>query len=274
LNSIPCPTDTDKNGMPDAWEIANGLNQNNPADGNTVNNEGFTMLEVYMNSLVANIMTDGIEGGVPMGSTIGNSNPNTSTVTLSQSTYVGEAGAGSPWNFDNGYSITNTNSKAYATGSELGVKYSTGVKFTVNLPSKITVDTVNFIGYDNYAGTDSYLSELNGTTYGTTDYIFTQKDGGGKYVICNRKIPLVNPATGAFTFTFGGNQVVMKILLAVRTTTATEKIFNSPLDPNGLTNVFTLDGRKIKSNIIRMNATQGLANGLYIIDQQKRMINN
>jgi len=274
LNSIPCPTDTDKDGMPDAWEIANGLNQNNPADGNTVNNEGFTMLEVYMNSLVANIMTDGIEGGVPMGSTIGNSNPNTSTVTLSQSTYVGEAGAGSPWNFDNGYSITNTNSKAYATGSELGVKYSTGVKFTVNLPSKITVDTVNFIGYDNYAGTDSYLSELNGTTYGTTDYIFTQKDGGGKYVICNRKIPLVNPATGAFTFTFGGNQVVMKILLAVRTTTATEKIFNSPLDPNGLTNVFTLDGRKIKSNIIRMNATQGLTNGLYIIDRQKRMINN
>ena len=274
LVSTPCPLDTDKDGMPDDWENTNGLNINNPSDRNTLNKEGFTMLEVYMNSLVQHIMSDGIEGGVGMGSTLGNTNTNTSVVTLSQSTYTGASGATSPWNFDKGYSITNTNSKAYATGSEEGVKYSTGVQFTVNLPAGIVVDTVNFIGYDNYTGTDSYLSELNGTAYSTTDYVFTQKNANGNYVICNRKIPFKTPATGTFSFTFGGNQVVLKILLSIRNLTETINTFISPLDPNGFTNVYTLDGRIIKSNVVRMNAAKGLPDGNYIIDKQKRVIRN
>ena len=48
-------TDTDGDGMPDSWETANGLNPNDAADGNTLNAEGYTNLEVYMNSLVADI---------------------------------------------------------------------------------------------------------------------------------------------------------------------------------------------------------------------------
>ncbi|WP_199117686.1 T9SS type A sorting domain-containing protein [Pedobacter sp. ASV28] len=50
--SGPALTDTDEDGMPDNWELANGLNPNDPTDGNTTNAEGYTMLEVYLNSIV------------------------------------------------------------------------------------------------------------------------------------------------------------------------------------------------------------------------------
>jgi pectate lyase len=44
----PCQ-DTDRDGMPDAWETANGLNPNNDADRNTLHSSGYTMLEMYLN---------------------------------------------------------------------------------------------------------------------------------------------------------------------------------------------------------------------------------
>jgi hypothetical protein len=51
LNSAPAPADTDGDGMPDAWETSHGLNPNNAADGNNVGSDGYTMLEVYLNSI-------------------------------------------------------------------------------------------------------------------------------------------------------------------------------------------------------------------------------
>lgn len=47
--------DSDGDGMPDAWEIANGLDPNDASDGNQTNAEGYTNLEIWMNSLVADI---------------------------------------------------------------------------------------------------------------------------------------------------------------------------------------------------------------------------
>lgn len=46
--------DTDGDGMPDVWEQAHGLNPRKPADGNgtSLSPEGYTNLEVYLNSLV------------------------------------------------------------------------------------------------------------------------------------------------------------------------------------------------------------------------------
>jgi hypothetical protein len=52
-------TDTDHDGMPDSWETAYGLNLNNPADGATdLNNDGYTNVEEYINSLFPVIVTD------------------------------------------------------------------------------------------------------------------------------------------------------------------------------------------------------------------------
>lgn len=44
-------TDTDGDGMPDAWENDHGLSPTNPNDRNNVDPSGYTMLEVYLNAL-------------------------------------------------------------------------------------------------------------------------------------------------------------------------------------------------------------------------------
>ena len=44
--------DSDGDGMPDAWEIANGLNPNDPADANMdCNGDGYTNIEKYINGI-------------------------------------------------------------------------------------------------------------------------------------------------------------------------------------------------------------------------------
>lgn len=52
-NTYNTITDADNDGMDDAWETANGLNPNNPDDRNLVTVSGYTVLEVYLNSLVS-----------------------------------------------------------------------------------------------------------------------------------------------------------------------------------------------------------------------------
>jgi hypothetical protein len=51
LKSTPAPIDTDHDGMPDAWEDQNKLNKKDPSDRNKIAEDGYTMLEKYMNSL-------------------------------------------------------------------------------------------------------------------------------------------------------------------------------------------------------------------------------
>ena len=59
----PAGFDTDGDGMPDEWETVNGLNPNSAADGNTYTLDNvkkwYTNLEVYMNSLVEDIIKAG-----------------------------------------------------------------------------------------------------------------------------------------------------------------------------------------------------------------------
>ena len=53
LKSLPAPADSDKDGLPDAWELKNKLNPNDPSDSRKVKPNGFyTFLEIYLNELV------------------------------------------------------------------------------------------------------------------------------------------------------------------------------------------------------------------------------
>lgn len=51
-NTATAALDTDNDGMPDEWEIKNGLNTKDAADRNKVGADGFTMLEKYLNEIV------------------------------------------------------------------------------------------------------------------------------------------------------------------------------------------------------------------------------
>ncbi|MBQ8158365.1 MAG: pectate lyase [Prevotella sp.] len=64
LASLPAPTDTDQDGMPDEWETAHGLNPNDKTDGAKDAGNGYTNVEIYLNSLVADITNAQNAGGI------------------------------------------------------------------------------------------------------------------------------------------------------------------------------------------------------------------
>jgi pectate lyase len=51
LKSIEAPKDTDQDGMPDEWEKKNGINPGNAEDGKIIGENGYTMLEKYLNNI-------------------------------------------------------------------------------------------------------------------------------------------------------------------------------------------------------------------------------
>ena len=51
LMSNPAPTDSDHDGMPDEWESKNGLDPENADDRNKFGEDGYTMLETYLNNI-------------------------------------------------------------------------------------------------------------------------------------------------------------------------------------------------------------------------------
>jgi pectate lyase len=56
LKSTPAPKDTDNDGMPDEWELKNRLNPLDRSDANKDrNNDGYTNIEEYINSLAGEI---------------------------------------------------------------------------------------------------------------------------------------------------------------------------------------------------------------------------
>lgn len=223
--------DTDGDGIPDEWENRWGLDPNDATDAKkfTMDPNGYyTNLEMYANSLVENIMKDGLADGEanyeeywPELKVIEPEQPGGEEVTL----YIGKStntgtNTSASWTFlTNDYTVTvdNVNSKSYSTGNEDGVKYSANTQYTINIPAGLFVKEAKFEGYDNYAGMDAYIFEVNGQEYGETDYVFPMKIGSS-YVKTTQTVS-VNNASGTMTFTPKGKQVVWAITLtAVKAT--------------------------------------------------------
>jgi len=57
-NSGSAPVDSDNDGIPDDWEDILGLDPTDAADAKRTNREGYTMLEVYLNTLVSSIVNN------------------------------------------------------------------------------------------------------------------------------------------------------------------------------------------------------------------------
>ena len=231
--SRPAGYDTDNDGIPDEWEKANGLNPNNASDALlfTLDKKNwYNNIEVYLNSLVQDIMLQGnadadesvdeyypayvnpatgekvdeINGGNPEGGTITTEDV---SFTISQLTNTGN-NTSSVWDFNDGITISNEKSKSYAAGKENGIKYSAGVQYTIHLPEKVSISKMLFTGYDNYGETDAYIGEINGMTYDNTTYVFPQKDASEQYFIKSYEVTLPYPAKETLTFTPQGKQVV------------------------------------------------------------------
>lgn len=197
LASKEAPKDTDGDGMPDEWELANALDPTNPNDGKTIGADGYSNLENYLNSLVADITTAQNMGGETTGSTVSESEePVASTLDITPETANGD------WTFSNGCSITMSTAKSYSTSKSCGIqsiKYSNNVTYTIHLPEGVAVSSIDFTGFTNEDNVDGYLAELNGKTFSASDYVFPSRTGN-KAVSYNVKFD--TPASGSVSVKF------------------------------------------------------------------------
>ena len=235
LNSSEAPKDTDGDGMPDAWETANGLNPNDAKDGSSVGEDGYTNLENYLNSIVAEITEGQLEGGTALGNIV-KEDPLVSTeYEISNQTHTADIST-TEWGFSDGITVSNNKSKTYANSSNL-VKFS-AASYTIKLPKNVSINRIVFEGRDNYEDADAYISEVNGETFGATDYVFPKDKSMQTY-----SIALSTPATGTLTFTTKVKQICAIIRLYSSTSTGISTVRgNKQMQER----VFTIDGREVR----------------------------
>ena len=236
LNSAAAPVDTDGDGMPDEWEKSNGLDPSDPSDGKTIGTDGYSNLENYLNSLVADITEKQNEGGELLGFVEEEGEtPVASSYDLTPETANGD------WTFSNGFSITNGSGKGYSPGSSCGIngiKYSNNVEYAIQIPDGISITGIDIQGYCNEDNVDGYLSKLGGKTFESTDYVFPSRTGG---VSVTHNIALDQPAQGSIGFKFVKQQCVRITLHTDASTSITTIV--SPTDSE---TYFDLGGRRTK----------------------------
>ena len=156
--------DSDKDGIPDDWETANGLNPNDPSDATTYTLDPakyYTNIEVYANSLVQDIMLAGnadaeeeakeyypkytkedgtvVEAINTLGVDFDNTKAATYTVSFDGQDDENPTGFFSydgPHNYNNKFAGT-YNGRAYSKGLKL--ENGTIIKFTTNSPATVFI---------------------------------------------------------------------------------------------------------------------------------------
>ena len=235
LNSTEAPVDTDGDGMPDSWETANGLDPNNAKDGSIVGEDGYTNLENYLNSIVAEITEGQLEGGTALGNIVKEEPLVSTEYEISNQTHSADVSS-TEWGFSDGITVKNNKSKTYANSSNL-VKFSVA-SYTIKLPKNVSINRIVFEGRDNYDDADAYISEVNGETFGATDYVFPKDKSMQTY-----SIALSTPATGTLTFTTKVKQICAIIRLYSSTSTGISTVRgNKQMQER----VFTIDGREVR----------------------------
>lgn len=231
-------TDTDGDGMPDSWETANGLNPNDASDGNKVGDDGYTMLEVYLNSLVENITTGQNAGGEQIGYIKEDGEePVSSEYELSQQTSNGD------WTFSNGFKISCSNGYATGTGCGIaGLKYSRNATFKIVIPDGLKVVKAEFKGYSNSDTGTAYLQKLGTQEFASTAYVYPSRKGNKTE---SYTITLNEPVEGQLPFVFKDAQVVMVIKLFTASTTGIEDVYEIKLPAND--RIYNLQGIEVKN---------------------------
>jgi hypothetical protein len=272
LKSTTAPTDTDGDGMPDQWETAHGLNPNDADDRNKVDEvSGYTMLEIYLNSLVEDIMTQCTADGTLEGIALDSANEETGSATLSATTYTGTTNGGgvSKWEFGDEWSVSNGSGKGYASGTNNRVKYSRDVDFTISVPEGKKITEMTFSGYSNSDSGTAYLSNLGDEEFGEDLYVFpSRKDG----VNVDYTITPSQPLSGDVLMRYAGNQVGMIITITYSNPASGIESVSINTDANRIVNVYNLKGQCVKANIAYGEISNALGKGIYVVDGQKVII--
>ena len=155
---------------------------------------------------------------------------NEASITMEEQTYMLETptynttGSTSDiWRFNNGFEVRNDENKWNGTGEENCIKYSPNVPYTIVIPEGLSVTKVTFYGYDDDNNTDSYLSQVGNTTYGSTEFVFPHKKssggwggwGGSTYTKQPKEYEITfdTPVRGNLDFMFGNKPTFVKITL-------------------------------------------------------------
>lgn len=258
LTSAEAPADTDRDGIPDQWELANGLDPNNASDAKEYNAEGYTMLEVYLNSIVEHITEAQNAGGVIEG--------DLEVYPDVEESYdlTVEKRIGSSWDFEGGFSMSCVGGSFSTYGNYIGIPRD--FNCTLLFPMNMQLEGIRFTGHGRYSTssyTDAELVEINGKSYETGTYSLPKgRDANGDVTIMFDE-PVRN---GVLSMKWVGNnpEVLITLFTAERTQAAgIDDILVSDATAPADTRWFNLQGIEVR---------EPLAPGLYIRSGKKVLV--
>lgn len=176
---------------------------------------------------------------------------------ISQLTFKGFDKKAGKQLYADGITMNATSTISGGTGENQTLKLR-GQQYKISVPATIKAKKVRLYGYANYSN-DIYVSELNGQTFASTDYVITGADKAKQWL----DIPLNEEVSGKdLTITLAGdNQPCLRIYLVEEETTG----ISSPAavtDAKASNVVYDLQGRIVKRP----------TRGLYIINGHKVVI--
>lgn len=288
LKSGEALKDTDGDGIPDEWEIANGMNPDDKTDGNKTGRDGYTNLEFYMNSLVADVMAKGNEDGKMLN---GNLTFADDAVELPVYTPEGDdpiivpgevyeweisnitgVAAGMvhkesplPFKFGTDIEVNCSNgSRTYNHGSGVTadyIKFARNDTWTIKLPEGKVATELTLEGWSNDKNTTpSYVASVADTSYDATEYTFPVNSQPAAV----HTVKIAKPAN-EIAVKFGDAESVLKI--RIKGTDAgqsgIEDIVVDPSQPEGNGKIY---------NIMGVEVREPLLPGIYIRDGKKFIV--
>lgn len=275
LNSTAAPVDTDGDGMPDVWERANGLDPNDATDGAKVASNGYTNLENYINSLVADITEAQYAEGSLEGediATTGLLNPTTidgsNVIDMSSTDYVD---LGAKFSFPNGGNV-NEDAGDYPMIENIRTGNACSAVLDVKEAQAFTVDFKGCTKRDGVTVTFTITNASEEVEFEKTIEIANNKSWG------NSK----GAAWDDYSFETDALSKGLKYLTITfncSTNKNTANIANLKFSPKGATGIqeiqaeaqqnakmeiYTLDGRKVNA--------ANLQKGIYIVNGKKVVV--
>ncbi len=301
LKSETAATDSDGDGMPDSWETAHGTDPNNASDGNTVGSDGYTNLEVYLNSLVADITAKQNEGGEqqgyieeminPSGEEKGKTTIATGSITWPLST--GAAGQTATYGEAVSKMITGNNMTLGSNISYGGTqKINSGeklTKFTSSVKNEATANDNNAVSFEIAVADGYYFRPTNiafqackcGTDGGKLDVSWINENGkteielglsperNNNYTDYKQEVNTVASATGTSKLVFHVYSLGTGKALAIGNIVITGEMKQ---ETTGISNIrYTTIGNSRFYNLQGM-CTVNPTKGIYIQDGKKVII--